>query len=198
MEDLHDNELTDEEMEEVVADLDEEDLRARSQKLDEAQELYEEMAYLGVAKMPCPECTGAGSVSSGSLGDICVKCFGKRVIDHPGAEPMKMPPFKQLRAAIGKYGDALADRLLLPGDDGTPHKGKRNLALPPPPSVPTLEEIQAIYDTGKAKAKELQAAEMPQLTAPQKPQGLLSDDGGLDDYTDADLEEMEEAAEDND
>jgi hypothetical protein len=195
MNEEQEEELTEADMEDVVDMLDEDDLRERSQKLDEAQELYEEIAYLANPKMPCPECSGAGSISSGSLGSSCPRCFGQRVVDRPDSEPIEMPPFKQLRASISTYGLALADRALpAMREDGTPHPGKKNLGLPPVCTVPTLAEIQALYDEGKVKAKALAPApEMAeQLAEPQSPKGLLSDGGELDDYTDAELDDMED------
>ena len=62
MTDHVENEFTDEELEDVVEMLTEDDLRQRSQKLDETQELYEELAYLANPKMPCPECSNEGTL----------------------------------------------------------------------------------------------------------------------------------------
>lgn len=182
--------FTDQDQETIVAQLTEDDIRNRSQALDDAQETFEELAYLANPKMPCPECTGAGSVSGGSLGDICVRCMGTRVIEQPGSRPMEMPPFAQLRAAIGAYGDALADRGLPAG-----HRGKRYLALPAPASVPTLESIQELQAQATEKALQLASGRAPGivderlLSDPRKP----SDDGELGEIEDAELDGMEEA-----
>lgn len=190
-----DNELTDAEMEDIVSELTEDDLRARSQKLHETQELYEELAYLANPKMPCPECTGAGNVSGGSLGDICVRCMGSRVLDRPGSPVVEMPNFAQLRASITDYGNAVADRALPPGEDGKPHRAFKGLALPAASKVVTMEEIDKLYEHGQETAKKLQgqapAVEGISLNPPASRQGLLSDDGDLGDYSDADLDEME-------
>lgn len=166
------------------------ELRERSQLLDETQELYEELAYLSVPKMPCPECSGSGGVYAGSLGGICVRCMGQRVIDRPGCDPIEQPPFAQLRAAITAYGNGVADRVLPDG-----HEGKRHLALPDPASVPTLDEIRTLRDEGKQRAKQLQGIDPlagQQLAEPQEPRGLLAEEGELGDYTDAELDEIEE------
>lgn len=187
---MQDNELTDEEMEDAVADLDDSDLQERSQALDDAQTMFEELAYLANPKMPCPECTGAGAISAGSLGDVCPRCLGRRVVDRPGTEPLKQPDFKQLRSAITAYGDAKADRLL-----EADHDGKRNLALPAPSSVPTMADIEAIVADGKEFAKQL-GGTSPGLVAnellsePEKPKGMLGD-GDLGDYEDEDLDALE-------
>jgi hypothetical protein len=186
-----DSELTDDELADVVDSLTDDDLRERSQALNEAEELYEELAFLGNPKMPCPECVGAGSVSGGSLGDICPRCIGQRVIDRPDSEPLKRPPFKELRAAISKYGNAMANAQLPAG-----HDGKRDLALPAAASVPTLEEIKAIYSEGKALARQIGSGHaLPELQKAEKPKGMLGDgEEGLGEYTDDELEAMEKEA----
>jgi hypothetical protein len=184
------SELTDDELADVVDGLTDEDLRERSQALNEAEELYEEVAFLGVPKMPCPECAGAGQIVGGSLGDICPRCLGKRVIDRPSADPIERPPFAQLRARITAYGDAMADRALPDA-----HQGKRHLALPAASDVPTLEEIQAISAKLKQTAKQLDAGQLDgmQLAEPKKAKGMLGDgDEGLGEYSDAELDKMEE------
>ncbi|MBT8454173.1 MAG: hypothetical protein KJO40_19575 [Deltaproteobacteria bacterium] len=185
-----DEELTDDEIADVVDSLTEEDLRDRSHALNEAEGLYEEVAFLGVPKMPCPECAGAGQIVGGSLGDVCPRCFGRRVIDRPSADPIERPPFAELRARITAYGDALADRALPDG-----HQGRRNLALPPASDVPTMAEIQTIADKLKDQAKQLDARQLDgmQLAEPKKAKGMLGDgEEGLGDYNDAELDAMEE------
>lgn len=187
-----DSTFTDKEQEDIVASLTEDDLRQRSQALHDAQETWEEVAYLANPKMPCPECSGAGSVAGGSLGDICVRCLGARVIEQPGRQNIDMPPFASLRAAISSYGDALADRELPDG-----HKGKRQLALPPAATVPTLEQIQKLSADGLAKAKELEGApglvDPKLLKAPKKSKGLAGE-GDIGEYEDAELDELENEA----
>lgn len=138
------------------------DLRERSEKLNELQDLFEELAYVTEAKMPCNECGGSGSVDAGSLGSVCVKCMGARVINQPFYEPMKQPPFKELRAPITAYGDALADRALPDG-----HPNKKGLALPPASSVVFgKEKYNELFAEGKTQAKALaQDAEAKQLQA---------------------------------
>lgn len=181
--------------------LTEDDLRKRSQALDEAQTTYEKIAYISVPKMPCPECGGQGSVDGGSLSGICLGCEGARVVDRPDAEPFVMPPFKELRAAISAYGDALADRGI-PAQlaDGRAHPGKRHLALPAASSVPSLESLQAIKTDGLARAKQLREGtadldrELKRLPAPKPAKGLRGE-GDLGEYEDAELADMEDVAE---
>lgn len=130
------------------------DLRERSEKLDEMQTMFEELAYIQEPKMPCNECAGAGSVDAGSLGNICVKCMGARVINRPFYEPLEQPPFAQLRATITKYGDALADRALAEG-----HGAKKGLELPPASSVFGKKEYNELYTRGRSEVKVLEAHE---------------------------------------
>lgn len=180
--------FTDRDQEDIVSQLTEDDIRERSRALSDAQEFFEELAYLANPKMPCPECSGAGSVSGGSLGDICVRCMGTRVIEQPGSRRMEMPPFAQLRAAIGAYGDALAD-LALPAM----HKGKRMLALPAASTVPTLESILELQAQGTAKARQLAGGtpgvvDERLLKAPRR----ADEDGHMgNDYEDAELDTIE-------
>ncbi len=187
--------FSDQDKEDIVSQITEDDIRDRSQELDEAQEAWEELAYIANPKIPCPECTGAGSVSGGSLGDICVRCLGTRVIERPGSQPMEMPAFAQLRAAIGAYGDALADRALPMG-----HRGKRGLLLPPPATVPTLEALQALRTQATDHARQLAAGDAPGLVDPKllkdpkKAKGLVGD-GDLGDYEDAELADFETGGE---
>jgi hypothetical protein len=171
------------------AELSNNDLRERAELLNEAQQLYEDLAYISVPKIPCPECSGAGQIYGGSLGNLCPRCLGQRVVDRPGYEVLALPDFAGIRARITAYGDALADRALPAG-----HRAKKQLTLPAASSVPTLEEIQAIYDKGQDKAKELRDKEVEiegELAEPEKPKGLLSESGDLDDYGDEELDEME-------
>ena len=169
--------------------LSEEDLRERSEKLHEAQQLYEDLAFLYTPKMPCPECTGSGQVYGGSLGNICPRCFGQRVVDRPAAEQLELPDFASMRRRITAYGDVLADQALPSG-----HRAKKHLVLPAASSVPELSEIEDIIKKGNEKAKELRDKQLEiegELAEPEKPKGLLSEDGDLGEYTDAELDEME-------
>ena len=180
------SEFSDDDVAQVVSTLTDEDLRVRSSALNDAQETWEEVAYMANPKMPCPECSGAGSISGGSLGDLCVRCMGQRVVEQPGRQTVTMPPFAQLRAAITAYGNALADRGLPAG-----HKGKRHLALPEASTVPTLESIQKLSEEALGKAKQLQG------TPGVVPDHLLQaprdhDDGGIEQTADdAELDKLE-------
>ena len=162
--------------------LTEDDLRERSEALNEAQELYEELAFLKNPKMPCPDCGGSGSVYGGSLGDVCPRCGGARMLDQPGGEDLEMPDFRALRGAITAYGNALADQALPSG-----HQAKQNLLLPPADSVPTLEQLEALGERAKELSRGLPAPDYSQLP-PSRAAGQL---------TDADLDEMEDAMEED-
>lgn len=170
----------------VIASLSEADLRERSAALNEAQENWEEVASTANPKIPCPECGTAGNVSGGSLGDICPRCLGSRVLDAPGRTIVQQPDFRGMRAAITAYGDALADRLLPSG-----HRAKKQLALPAAATVPSLESIatlnQQAIDVSRQLAGAKPAIESLQLQDPRKP----SEDGNLGDVTDADLDDIE-------
>jgi hypothetical protein len=181
--------FSDKDKEDIVASLTEEDLRERSQALHEAQETYEELAYLTNPKMPCPECGGAGSVHGGSLGDVCVNCGGARVVEAPGGRKVEMPPFAALRWAISTYGNALADHALPVG-----HRAKKYLELPAPTTVPTLEKIQKLQAEGLAQARQLTGQPGivdPKLLKEAKPAKGLSGEGDLGEYEDAELDDME-------
>jgi hypothetical protein len=198
--DGNDNEsaFSDEDIGNIISD---EDLRSRSQALNDAQEVWEEVAYMANPKMPCPECSGAGNVSSGSLGDICVRCMGSRVVDQPGSTGIDMPPFRELRAAITAYGDARADRALPEGVViGGPRAGqpiRRRLALPAAATVPTLEQLQALRQQALTTARQLQGAPgvVPkgELAAPKTSKGLAGE-GDLSEYEDAELDSMQDDA----
>ena len=121
---------------ELVA-LTEDDLQKRSQKLDDIQEMFEELAYVSEPKMPCNECAGSGSVDAGSLGSICVKCMGARVINRPFYEPIKKPEFHKLRASITNYGDAL----------------REGRELPPVSSVFGEDDYNELWAQGRAEVK---------------------------------------------
>ncbi len=192
---ITDSAFSDQDQDDIIGQIAEDDIRQRSQQLHEAQEAWEELAYLANPKIPCPECTGAGSVSGGSLGDICVRCLGTRVLEQPGSQPMAMPKFAELRSAIGAYGDALADRALPMG-----HLGKRGLLLPAASTVPTLESLQALYTQAATQARQLAAGGTPGivdpklLREPKKAKGMAGD-GDLGDFEDAELADLEDGGE---
>lgn len=179
---------------EAFACLTEADIRERSQELHETQELWEEYAYIANPKMPCPECGGRGAVSGGSLGDICVRCEGARVLEQPGRQTVNMPPFAALRGAITAYGNALADRALPEG-----HLVKRGLALPPASTVPTLEDIRKLRTEAENGCKQLSGTpglegirELPAAREPVEDNDLTANEDS--DIEDAELDELEDQA----
>lgn len=189
------NKLTDDEIASAVSQITEEDLRQRSEALDDAQGTWEDLAFISTEKIPCRECGGRGTMPAGSFGDIeCPRCHGQRVVEHPGNDPFPMPPFAQLREAITAYGNALADRALPAG-----HRGKRGLALPPASSVPTLESLQKIGADGLAKAKTAKQLKAAPGIVDDKLLGertSKNDDAEDAQFTDADLDEMEHGDDD--
>jgi hypothetical protein len=177
----------------AFASLTEEDLRVRSQELHDTQELWEELAYVKNEKIPCPECSGRGAVSAGSLGDICVRCEGRRVIDRPGSQPLEMPPFRELRAAITAYGNALADAALPEG-----HIAKRNLALPAASTVPTVDAITALRDDARkqiATVSHREALRLKDARAPREDNDLTANEDS--EISDAEIDELEKHAGDD-
>jgi hypothetical protein len=160
--------LTDEDLDQIAGDL------------EDANQLWEKVAYLSSPKMPCPECGGSGQVFGGSLGDVCPGCMGMRVLDHPGADLMDIPDFAGMRLALGAYCDAKRD----------------GRALPPASTVPTREQIAELAKQAKAKAETLPSAPLPagiaagQLAEPKKATGMLGD-GNLGDVSDDELDEIE-------
>ena len=118
------------------------DLRERSEKLDEIQEMYTEMAYMKDPKMPCNECGGTGSVDAGSLGSVCVKCMGARVINQPFYEPMEQPDFAGFRHTITNYGNLL-----------TPKAKGEQVQLPPASEVFGKEDYNELFAAGKVEVK---------------------------------------------
>jgi DnaJ-class molecular chaperone len=124
----------------------EDGLRERSEKLDEIQEMYTEMAFMKEPKMPCNECGGTGSVNAGSLGDICVKCMGARVINQPFYETLVQPDFAAMRKTITEYGNLLKA--------GTPAA-----QLPTPSEVFGKEQYNDLFAQGKVEIKALAMAE---------------------------------------
>lgn len=139
--------MSEEESESTELALTQDDLRERSQKLHDLQEMFEEIAYIVEPKMPCNECAGSGNVDAGSLGSICVKCMGARVINRPFYEPMKQPDFAQLRSTITVYGDAL----------------EAGGELPPASSVFGKDEYNELFAQGKAESRIFAANEEAKL-----------------------------------
>jgi len=184
-----------------IAEIGEEDLRVRLQALDDAQSTWEELAYLANPKMPCPECSGGGYVASGSLGDVCVRCGGDRVIDQPGGAKVDLEQFKPMRVALAAYGEALDDRLFPDDPDGARAKSglrsRRNLALPAPATVPTLEAIQKLQADGEARVQQAHLAGAPGIVDPKRLKASkrakgLAGDGDLGEYEDAEIAAMED------
>ena len=141
MDDLYD------EIDELTAD----DLDEIGAEVERANTLYEKLAYLGTAKMPCIECGGSGSLPGGSLGDICPGCLGARVMDHPGADEMTLPDFAGMRAALSACVD------------------KDNNVLPGPHRVPQLSAVRALHEEGRRQSKLIGAPpEAPALPGPKQ------------------------------
>ena len=110
-----------------MSDEEEDPLRSVSQKIDETQTLYEDLAHIATPQIPCPECGGRGTQNYGSLGAVeCFRCDGSRMVARPGAEPIDMPDFATLRAR-------------LEGAD-----------------PPSLAEIKTLHDEGVAIARSFQ------------------------------------------
>lgn len=189
------DQITDSEIDGVVDQmLSEEDIRQRLAALEAAQTRWERLAHLETPKIACDECGGAGAIG----GEICVGCMGKRVVDAPDAEPFECPDFAAIRKQITDYAAVLDDRALPDG-----HRIKKNLALPPASTVPDLAAIKAIDDQAKARMSQLRqlgagdgprGVDQRQLPEPKRPTGMMGD-GDLGDIEDAELDELEDAAE---
>lgn len=191
-------EMNNDEVANFVASLTEDDLRERSQQLHEVQSEWEDLAHMSIAKMPCPECYGAGQVQGGSLGDICVRCMGARVVDQPG-QAFEMPPFDDMRAAITAYGSYLlrlrdpeTAKRLAPGD------GMVSNASPDPRGIVTSAQLEELRGQARSRVAKLQLAGAPglapvALAEPQRATGLLGD-GDLGDVEDADLDAIEDGS----
>jgi hypothetical protein len=173
--------------EEIAKAISEEEIRARSQKLDEAQGLWERAYDRAVPKIPCPECNTRGAIIGGSLGDACPTCHGRRVIDDDSADvdfemPMleiegkKVPLFPAYRSALSAYGDALALRksgmplALQAGDDQLTKRQrqardeiKARMVLPDVKSLPSMEAIDELVREGIESHKALAAGGEPGL-----------------------------------
>lgn len=168
-----------------------EDIRQLSEALNDAQESWEETAYLANPKMPCPECGGSGSVGGGIFDSTCVRCMGERVLDVPGSTPPEgMPDFKKLRASISAYGDALALA-------SHPNAELRR-QLPAATTLPTLDQLRELKQRAISTARQLTAGGIAPgaydpklLKAPKKKKGMEGD-GDLGEYSDAELAEFED------
>lgn len=187
------NQITDADVADVVAKLTEDDIRQRSQALHETQETWEELAFLSTPKIPCRECGASGQVHGGSFGALCPNCLGERMVAAPGAPEFVMPDFTSMRAAIGAYGDALAL-------SGLPEGHPKRLALPAPTTVPTMESIKELQKQALDRCKQLQLAGAapgvfdPRQLPEARPAKGLAGEGDLGEYDDAELAEMEDAA----
>jgi hypothetical protein len=145
-------------------------------EIERANTLYEKLAYLGTAKMPCMECGGSGSLPGGSLGDICPGCLGACVMDHPGAEEIQMPDFAGMRAALSACVD------------------EANEVLPGPHRVPRLSAVRALYEEGKRQSKLLISAapEAPALPGPNQHDEDYGSLGGASPFpSDSEIAELE-------
>lgn len=164
---------------EELGQLDEQQAAEIARELDETQTLYEKIAYLGSPKMPCPECGGSGSVYGGSLGDICPTCHGARLVEHPAAEPLAIPDFAGMRAALGRIRGVI--------------EGEHDRVLPGPHRVPSIKGLQAIRKLGKEFAKQLgPQPQMPQLASQDPKARTMGSLGpGHLDIDDEDLELIE-------
>jgi hypothetical protein len=189
-----DDELSEQEIMDAIS---EEEIRRRSERLDEAQGIWERAHARAMPKMPCPECSANGAVVGGSLGDHCPTCHGTRVVSDDSVEfEFTIPPFAELRAAVSAYGDALVWRRNgLPS--GLPAKRlaefKKKMVLPPASSVPSLEHIEDLLRQGRAKHAELAGHAAPMLPPAKPPRRTgFEREGGIEDTdSDADLDDLE-------
>lgn len=169
---------------EIADAISEEEIRQRTEELNNAQDVWEQAADRAQPKVLCPDCSGRGEVSGGSLGNACPRCHGKRVIDDPGEDPVDidMPDFATPRAALAAYGDALVWR----------RHGKQ-VALPPASTLPSREEIKDLRQRGRAAVKLLTAngPKLPELPA-SAPARDDADEGGMHNTaSDAELDAIE-------
>jgi len=161
----YDEPLSQEEMEELAA------------ALEEADEIAMKSEYLQAAKMPCPECGGSGQMAAGSLGAApCLGCNGARFVDHPAmvAQP-RHPVFKQLgdmRARFRTYTDLV--------DAEAPLRALAAAAA----NVPNIAEVQKVgLDLAKA-AMALPGAPQQQHQLERGTPSRREDDWGQDDWDD--------------
>ena len=162
-----------------------EELDEAVREMVEAQDEWDEIAYMVTPKMPCPECGGQGAIDSGSLGAICVRCNGARVVDHPAAERIELPDF----AAMKKLTRA-ADRWMLSSKSS--EEDRERLKLPPPgaaPPIPTVDYIKGLRKEAAAKAKALPAP-APVALPPAEPVRKAIP-ASLGHWSDEDLDELE-------
>lgn len=152
------------------------DIDDRLRELHEAQTIWERIEYLQTAKMPCPECGGSGQLYGGTLGNTCPTCMGQRMVDHPGADDIKVPDFADMRQKLSAAATARDQRL------GLRAATERRLALPAAGSLPTLAEIRDLARQGHEQANECRTAPMIEgdLRAPPRPRLDAPDDKQLD------------------
>jgi hypothetical protein len=165
-----DSDLTDRDLDEIAAGL------------EAAQQVWEQVAFLATEKIPCPECGGMGSVYGGSLGDTCPGCFGRRVVDHPGAEAIALPPFAQWRGRLHAQAVHL----------------RTGLGSPVPRALlPSPAQLTELLEEGRTKAQQYRERAPVALPTPaQDEQKLLGSLGGQGPSDDV-LDELEDDAEED-
>jgi len=186
-------------MNDPAVTLTEEDLRVLSQELSDTQDDWENYLNASTVMDPCPECTGAGQVIGGTLGDVCVRCNGKRVVERPGQDEEEVPDFRQLRGSITAYGTAVAwTTLPAEAKQRLLSQGQKQPEIPAISTLPTLEHVKGLRLSAKTKLKALAGAPAPasqlNLPAPKKAKGMTGD-GHLGEYDDAELDELVDSAE---
>lgn len=179
------------------------DVTEVAQAIEEADEVYQQVAFMAVPKVPCHECGGSGSTPNGSLGDGCLTCMGQRWLPAPHAnqvlKQLNLPDLVAMRAQIRAADSAL----------------RAGAALPP---IPTKEAISKVHDDLGKTSMQLGSGEpMPALAAAPGPKRIAPSDVELDDledgrepdlsahgsigsggigrHTDAQLDDIEDAAE---
>lgn len=167
---------------EIIEALTAEEIRRRSEALEEAQTTWEQVRQQAMPKILCPQCNGNGRVTGGTLGEFCDRCNGQRMVQDLTVEfDFAMPDFQALRGPISAYGQAHALRA----------HGVR-AALPAKSSVPTMEEIEQVKAAARRRALELGPGRAPTLPR-ELPPAPADGDGSLADVaTDAELVEAEE------
>lgn len=140
-----------------------------AREVEDTNVQYEKLRHLATPKMACMECGGNGTLAGGSFGAMeCPSCNGARVVDHPAAEPMDIPDFAGMRAALS----AAAAPAMLNGAVN-PAAG---MLLPGPQRLPKLSALQSLQKQGKEYAQ-LHAPALPKLPAlPGTPAAATSHD----------------------
>jgi hypothetical protein len=184
---------TQEDSEDEFSELD--DLDDRLRDLDKAQSIWERIKFLQTMKMPCPECGGAGSIYGGSLSNTCPGCMGRRMVDHPAANEIKVPDFANMRRALSGAATARDQRL------GLRAPGEMRLALPDPGRLPTRNDIAALIDEARKIAQGLPATPQIEGELREPPRAQLGDGEDESDLLgnapdDRYLDELEEGADD--